>query len=132
MPRMTTILNNYSILKQIPVFEKLGWLKLQKIARRVTLVEYKKGEIIRKQGDPADAFYCLISGRIQAYVMGDDGKKRDAEFIRRGMHFGIISLLTGEPHSTCYEAINDSIVLKINKDDFAAILKSIPELGVEL
>src|SRR5690242_15671726 len=126
MPRISTILSNYSILKQIPVFQKLGWLKLQKIARRAKMVEYKKGSVIRKQGDPPDAFYCLISGRVQAYVLGPDNKKREVEFIRRGMHFGIISLLTGENHSTTYEAVNDSSILKINKDDFASILKSIP------
>ena len=53
-------------------------------------------------------------------------------FIRRGTHFGIISLLTGEGHSLTFEAINDSIVLKIEKDDFEGILKGIPQLSVDL
>ncbi len=48
------------------------------------------------------------------------------------MHFGIISVLTGENHSMSFEAINDSVVLQVPKDDFQAILKAIPQLGIEL
>jgi len=54
------------------------------------------------------------------------------DFIHRGMHFGVISVLTGENHSMNFEAINDSIVLKIKSKDFQAILKAIPHLGIEL
>ncbi|MDP2654643.1 MAG: patatin-like phospholipase family protein [Candidatus Omnitrophota bacterium] len=132
MPKISSIFNRYAILKKIPVFEKLGWMELQRIARKSRLVDFKKGEIIRRQGDPPDAFYCLISGRVLAYKTGADGEKRDVDFIRRGMHFGIISLLTSESHSSTYEVVNDSVLLKIVKSDFLLILKSIPQLGVEL
>src|SRR6185295_2883907 len=109
----------------------LSWFDLQKIARKARIVEYKKGSFICKQDNPADAFYCLISGRVQSYSQ-ENGKKTHVEFIRRGMHFGIISLLTGESHSHTYEAINDSVVLKIEKDDFAAVVQGTPKLAVAL
>ena len=48
------------------------------------------------------------------------------------MHFGIVSILTGENHSMNFEALNDSIVLKISKADFHEILNSIPQLGLRL
>lgn len=132
MTTLYSLYNRYSIVKQIPIFSNLRWLDLQRIARKANIVDYKKGEIIRRQGNPPDAFYCLVSGRVQSYLINGESHKTNVEFIRRGMYFGVISLLTGESHSLTYEAINDSIVLKIEKEDFQAILKSIPHLGIEL
>ena len=132
MASLTSLISRFAIAKQIPLFSKLRWLELRRVARKAVIFEYKKGDIIRRQGDPPDNFYCLISGRIQSYVAAADGKKEDLEFLHRGMHFGIISLMTGENHSLTYEAINDAIVLQIPKDEFHSILRSIPQLGVEL
>lgn len=132
MAGLSSIVNRYHLLKQIPIFSSLGWYNLQKIARRARIVEYKKGENICKEGDPPDAFYCLISGRVQGYRMSASGRKSDVEFIQRGMYFGIISLLTGENHSSTFAAINDSMVIKIEKDHFLPLLKDIPQLGVAL
>lgn len=132
MSGLSSLISRLNLLKQIPVFKKLNWFELQKIARKSIISEYKKGDLISKEGSPPDFFYCLISGRLQAYTNAPDGIKENIDFIHRGMHFGIISVLTGEDHSMSFEAINDSVVLKISKDDFQAILKTIPHLGVEL
>jgi len=127
-----SIFHRYTLLKQIPIFSSLNWYDLQKIARKSYIVDYQKGSLMCKENDEPDAFYCLISGRVQAYSTDPNGRKYDVEFIRRGMHFGVISLLTGEKHSLSFEAINDSVVLQINREDFQEVLKSIPHLGVEL
>ena len=119
------------IAKQIPIFSSLSWLQLRRIVRKSQLIEFKKGEIIYREGSDPDAFYCLVSGRLQAYTTRIDGKREDVELIHRGMHFSITALLTGDKHSLTYEAINDSVILKIEKEDFLNILKLIPRLGVE-
>ena len=132
MSGLSSLINRLNLVKQIPVFEKLNWFELQKVARKSILVEYKRGALISKEGSPPDFFYCLVSGRIQAYTTTSSGNKENVDFIHRGMHFGIISVLTGENHSMSFEAINDSVILKIPTADFQAILKSIPHLGIEL
>lgn len=132
MRGLSSPFDRYSLVKQIPIFQKLGWLELKQIAGKTEVLEYSKGETIYSQGDEPDAFYCLISGRIKTFVTDDDGSQQDVEFIRRGMYFGIISLLTGEKHSLSFQAINDSVVIRIGKDDFKQLLESIPKLGVSL
>ena len=123
MSSLSSLINRLNLVKQIPIFEKLNWFELQKVARKSIITEYKKGDLISEEGGPPDFFYCLISGRLQAYTVTSSGKKENVDFIHRGTPFGIISLLTGEDHSLTCEAINDSIVLKIAKDDFKKILK---------
>lgn len=132
MAGISKLINRFNVVKQIPIFSKLNWLEIHQIARKSTVTEYRKNEIIAKEGNPADFFYCLISGRLQAYTISSSDKKENIEFIHRGMHFGIISALTGENHSHNFEAINDSVVLKISRDDFQNILNSMPHLAIEL
>ena len=131
MSGLTSLVNRFNLVKQIPIFSTLNWFEWQKIARKSAVSEYKKGDLICQEGTPPDYFYCLVSGRLKAYTLNDQGTKSNVDFIHRGMHFGIISVLTGENHSMNFEAINDSIVIKIDKDDFQHILKTIPQLGIE-
>ncbi len=132
MTALPSYLNKLSILKQIPIFSGLNWFELNRIARLSELVEYIKGDVICKQDSPADAFYALISGRVQSFTLNVMGQKEEIDLIMRGMHFGIISTLTGENHSHTYEAINDSVVLRIKKDDFDKLLKSTPKMAIAL
>jgi len=99
MGNLSSLINRLNLVKQIPIFEKLNWFELQKVARKSVVVEYKKGDLIAEEGSPPDFFYCLVSGRLQAYTVTSIGKKENVDFIHRGMHFGIISVLTGENHS---------------------------------
>ena len=132
MTALPSYLNKFSVLKHVPIFMGLNWFELNRIARRAELIEINKGDTICKQDSPADAFYVLVSGRIHAYTCNVAGQKEESDFILRGTHFGVISALTGENHSHTYEAINDSVVLRINKDDFSVLLKSTPKLAVAL
>jgi NTE family protein len=132
MAGLSRLINRFNVVKQIPIFSKLNWLELHHIARKSVIAEFKKGDCIAKEGDPPDNFYCLVSGRLQAYTLTASAKKENLEFIHRGMHFGVLSSLTGENHSHTFEAINDSVVLKIPREDFQGILNSIPHLAIEL
>lgn len=132
MTSMPSYLNKLNIVKQVPIFKQLNFFELNRIARKSTFVDYKKGELICKQGSPADAFYCLISGRVYCYSLSVSGQKENVEFFHRGMHFGILSTLTGENHSHNFEAINDSVILRIDRSDFSEILKATPRLGLAI
>ncbi len=132
MTSMPSYLNKLSIVKQVPIFQHLNFFEQNRIARKAKIVDYKKGDLICKQGAPADAFYCLISGRVYCYTLFPRGDKENVEFIHRGMHFGILSSLTGENHSHNFEAINDSVILQIERSDFADILKATPRLGLSI
>ncbi|VAX37313.1 UPF0028 protein YchK [hydrothermal vent metagenome] len=131
MSGLSSFINHFEIVKQIPIFSNLNWFDLQKITRKIVITNYRKGDVICKEGTPPDFFYCLISGRVQVYSINENEKKENVDFIHRGMYFGIVSLLTGKNHSLNFEAINDSVIIKILKEDFEEILKTIPKLGVE-
>lgn len=121
------------ILNYSPIFAGLSPAEKDLISQKSKVFEYKKGDIIYKQHDLPDAFYCLISGRVRIFVYPPHAKKKEnLEYLNCGKYFGIISLLTGEAHSVNAEATNDSKVLRIAKEDFHALLEKIPKLAVDL
>ena len=124
--------NKDVILNEIPLFADLSLRQRHLIRARAEFREYKKGELIYTEGSAADAFYCIISGRVVIYTKDSFGDKTILEYLHRGKYFGIISLLTSEPHSVTAEAINDCSLLILKKEDFNFILKKIPRLAVDL
>ncbi|MFA5144663.1 MAG: patatin-like phospholipase family protein [Candidatus Omnitrophota bacterium] len=120
------------ILKEIPLFADLSIEERDIIRERSSILEYKKGGIIYKEGSPPSSFYLLVSGRVVIYTEDQHGSRNILEYLHRGKYFGIISLLTNETHSVTAEALNDCLLLSIKKDDFDFILKSIPRLSIDL
>ena len=117
------------LIEKIPLFGRLSQADKKIIAASSLIVEYKQGEVIYRQSDPPDALYCVITGRLRVYIE-TNGRQVDLEYVKRGKYFGIISVLTGEPHSVTVQAVNDSIVLKFPKAELDKALKRIPEIAI--
>lgn len=126
------LINKDSILKEISLFANLSVRECNIIKERCVFIEYKKSQIIYKEGSPADAFYCVVLGRVVIYTQDRQGTQVILEYLHRGKYFGIISLLTSEPHSVTAAALNDCLLLVIQKNDFDFILKKIPRLAIDL
>ncbi|MFC1752709.1 patatin-like phospholipase family protein [Thermoproteota archaeon] len=119
------------VLNYATIFSDLKRLEKRLVEKRSKIVRYKKGEFVYRSGDPADAFYCVVSGRVKMTRLVKDANER-IEFLTSGMYFGITSLLTTKIHSQTAEIVNDSLILKIEKRDFDFILSRIPELALDL
>lgn len=118
------------IVDYAPIFANLNLFEKNLIIERSKVVEYKKDDLIYKELDPPDAFYCVITGRVR--IVSGKRKNETLEYLHCGNYFGIISLLTGDSHSVNAIAANDSKILKIEKDDFQVILSHIPHLAIDL
>ncbi|MBN3039845.1 MAG: patatin-like phospholipase family protein [Candidatus Omnitrophica bacterium] len=130
MQEVTGLVNKNGILKQIPLFSNLNWFEIWILLPKLRFFEYSKNEIIYEEGSEAEGFYLLISGRLQVSKRVSSHEERTIDSLTRNKIFGILSLLTGEPHSASVRVVNDAFILKINKDDFNQILDKIPKLAV--
>jgi NTE family protein len=119
------------ILKRIPVFASCSEEQIQLIAERTRLVEYKKGEYIYRENDPAEAFYIVGFGRLRVFSQSE-GLDKTFAILHSGDSFGEISLLTGEKHSATVQALNDTLVLQLEKEDFDDVINRIPSLVLYL
>ncbi len=119
------------MLRRVQVFSSCTDEQLHLIADRTRLVEYKKGEAIYNQGDTAEAFYIVTSGRLRIFA-NESGQERTIAILHNGDAFGEVSLLTGEMHSATAQALNDTLVLELEKKDFNDVINRIPSLVLYL
>ena len=120
------------VIRELSFFAGLSKKELDIVYAKSQIVEYRKGQIIYKEGSAPSAFYCILSGRVQIYTQDKDGNQSVLEYLHRGKYFGIISLLTNETHSVTSEAINDCAILVIQREDFNFLLQSVPHLAIDL
>lgn len=120
------------LLKKHPLFESLGWWQLRTVSKQAYIVEVEKGEVIIHEDDPGEAFYLVVSGRCEAFTRLKSGRNRVFEHYHNGDSFGEMPLLSGETHWCSVRALNDSLLLKIDKNDFDDIVDKNPDISREL
>lgn len=119
------------ILPKFPIFSSLNKEGLKELADISYLKAFKKGQIIYKENDLPDNLYIVVSGRVKTYTEASLKENRVLEYLHRGTCFGIISLLTNQPHSVVAETANDALIALIPKDKFSEFLNKYPILAVE-
>jgi len=82
--------------------------------------------IIFRQGDPGDSFYIINSGMVKVFRKNKEGLETELARLGTGESFGEMALLTGEPISGYVEAIEESRLTVISKDQFDGIVKDYP------
>jgi CRP-like cAMP-binding protein len=81
-----------------------------------------RGAVVVREGDPADAFYVLLSGHLQAAAGG-----RIVRELTEGDGFGEIALLQGGRRTaTVTVASADAEILAMRRQDFDTMLATMP------
>jgi NTE family protein len=114
------------------LFGQLGPDTIAFLRQNVQWVEIGAGEVLMAQGAPGDSAYLSISGRFRVYMAGDDGVQRVVRELGRGEVIGEMSLYTGEPRSATVVAIRDSVLARLDKPHFEAMLARDPQVSIVL
>jgi NTE family protein len=107
--------------------ESLGLLREQ-----LRWVQVAGGQSLMEQGEPGDSMYLSVSGRLRAYVQQDDGSQKVVREMGRGQVIGEMSLFTNEPRSATVVAIRDSVLVRLDKEQFDRLVASNPQMTMAL
>jgi len=86
------------------------------------------GDVIVKQGDPADAFYVLTTGRARALKIRVDGEEIPLGVLKPGDSFGEAALAEGGTRNATVRCSTAVDVLRIDRDDFLQLVSEEPDL----
>jgi CRP-like cAMP-binding protein len=99
-----------------------------------TLLRYTGAEpfvleqILLKEGDPGDAFFILVEGRVQVLSPTPFGQRTVAT-IEPGSVFGEIAFLDGGTRSATVRAMSDGALIRVSREAFAKLQKWEPQLA---
>ncbi|KZS39024.1 hypothetical protein AWE51_10680 [Aquimarina aggregata] len=105
---------NYCALKQSTV---LDW------ETKSTIIEYKKGDQIVKEGQQRHKLFFLIKGSLKAYYILNDKKITDWFAFENQFITSSSSYLSDEPSLHFIETIEDCVVLETEKSNVELLCK---------
>src|SRR6202161_3804988 len=120
-----------SHLRAVPVFAELTNEFISSLRERVELVRYSPGQVICRQGDPADSFYLVRIGFVkvsQAHPGGD----MVLAYLSRGDYFGETGLLAGDIRTATCTALDHVELVRIGAEDFNRMMAQFPAVRQKL
>ena len=124
--------NDLSQLSSSPIFGGLGEPELRALAEEAATVELRPNETLFSQGQPSDAFFVVLQGKVDIFLKGSNGSDRRLATLEPGHILGETSLLLKGTHSVTARSEGASRLLKFSNAHFQRLLdsNSIPALQV--
>lgn len=125
-------IDRLNLLKNIPIFSGIKEESLKEISSISIEKFYKKGEVLILQDTEVEGLYILISGRLRITRISEDGKVKVLALLLPRDVIGEMSLLDNQLASATVEAVEDSRLLFIRREDFQSILLKHPSIILEI
>jgi CRP/FNR family transcriptional regulator len=107
-----------SQLKKQVLLEDIDKTDLEKIARIVKQLSFKKGETLFKEKDDTKGLYLIHSGKVEISKVTPDGWKQTLAVLRNGHFLGELSIIEKRRHEASATALENTEVFLISKKDF--------------
>ncbi len=118
-------------LRRVEIFGDLEEEQLQWLLDRATCLDLATGESLWAQGQPANAMFVLLRGKVQL-IFDVMGQSLRATSERWGGVVGVLPYSRMTEYAAPCVAIEPCRVLRIGKEHFIEMLSTIPELGYRL
>jgi CRP/FNR family transcriptional regulator, cyclic AMP receptor protein len=94
--------------------------------------DYRKDQIVYRQGDPADAVFYIHSGKVKKTVVSEQGKEAVVALLGAGDFFGEGSLAGELLRLSTVSALTKCTIARISKADITRVIHEEPAFAVGL
>jgi CRP-like cAMP-binding protein len=101
--------------------------EIRRVLRDIERREFKAGELICHEEDPCDALFLIESGSVRV-VSNNGGQAGKPVLLGKGEAFGEMALVTGVPLIARAEAVENTVLWEVHKDDFNEVVAVSPGL----
>jgi CRP-like cAMP-binding protein len=98
--------------------------ELKNLSETAKVKHYKKKELIYTEGNNPNYLYLLQKGKIKTFRAHEYGKELIISLLKDGDFFGYTVLIDETAYNESAEALEDSSVVMIPKEDFYALLNN--------
>lgn len=121
-----------ALLSGISAFSELPSELLDAMWERMEPRSFDAGEALMRQEDPGDCLLVLLSGSVRVSAHDQSGVVRVIGELEQGQVVGEMALITGESRGADVVAREPVSALALAADEFHALARKHPELGIVL
>jgi CRP-like cAMP-binding protein len=125
-------LDEYSFLRNVPIFADLEEKELDKIARLGTRQKYKRGNVVVLEKESGASLFVIVSGKVKVVRTDEEGREVILSLFGPGEFFGEMALLDGMARSASVVALSKAELFMIHRRDFLESLHEFPSIAIAL
>ena len=119
------------LLRTCKLFSDLDESELSAVEQIASRKEYRKGQIIFSEGEPARGFCIVVSGAVKIYRLSPDGRERVFHLVESGEAFAEAAMFMEEFPATA-EALSATTLVCIEKNGFKQLISRDPKLAFKI
>lgn len=120
------------VLRKTPLFAALPDEDLRRVAALAAARRFGKKEAVFREGDRADGFFVVASGKVKVFKLSGEGKEQVLHVIEPGQTFAEAVIFEGGAYPAHAEALVDSLLLLIPKQSFIDLLERYPKVSIRM
>jgi CRP-like cAMP-binding protein len=118
------------LLSEIDIFDQIPSQDLETIASAATLKEFNKNDYLFHQGDPADQFCLLMSGKVKLTQITEEGQQVILRYVGPGEAFAVIAVLRKIPYPVTATAVEQVKLLSWGEQTMLGLMERYPRLAI--
>jgi len=103
------------------VFRDLPKEEIETVAAKLQTVQVGAGDVIVRQGAPADKFFIIVDGEVEVLHEQDGATKRLAT-LTAGQFFGEMAILRDSPRMATVKALGQATLFAMERDAFRGLV----------
>lgn len=119
-------------LSLVTIFQSLPEKDLAYVSDIVSEHHYKSGEYLYHAGDAADSLMIVSHGQAKVFQIAANGKEQMIRILQTGDFDGEAALFENSERNSFAQALMDTDVCSISRDDFQNLMKTSPKLAVNM
>ncbi len=121
-----------ALLAKHMLFRDVSATVLDALTKFATVRHAAAHEAIFEKGDPGNALFGVLAGRVRIYTVSADGVQVVLNILEPGEIFGEIALLDGGRRTASARCMEATDLLQIHREHFLPFLRRNPELCVSM
>ena len=115
---MSTELGEFDLrgfLAKSSLFGGLSAEELARVSLSCQVRRYARGDLIFRAGEPCDAFFMVMTGRIKLFLLSPAGQEKVVEIISPGQSFAEALVFLDKPYIVSAQALADAVLVSVSK-----------------
>jgi CRP/FNR family transcriptional regulator, cyclic AMP receptor protein len=127
--------NNVNVtinLRKIPLLAQLTVSEMTKVKKELQVKRYARREVIIKKRASGNSLLFLLSGRLQAIDMTDEGRVIGLQLLSAGEFFGETTLINQSLHTSSVIALSDVLVAFLSRTTALHLFAHSPSVATQI
>ena len=120
------------VLHNVPVFQLLDEDELRELLAQTEERSYVAGQTIFKEGQAGGEMHVVLEGRVETFLVDDEGHRVLLAELDRGEMFGELSLFDNEPRSASAVALQPTRTALIDRDALEGLFAKKPKAALDI